>query len=158
LTDPSIKNQRVEGGSSLKAEKPITGGSSYASRTSTGSHLLTSAISSHPESGPLLSRPFLVGPPEFDLYGDQGEKSSGSTNDYLGEAEEKVEREDDLASEGEDEYKAESQQEVTPPQERTWGFSRARMPQRNDGHPDEENSGGKNDSSFSNHIYQYLCN
>ena len=83
------------------ADQPHTGGSSYVSRTSTESHLgLDSALSSHPDSVALVTRNFLVGPPEFDLYGEHGSKSVESTNDYSGETEEKIERdEEDIASE-----------------------------------------------------------
>ena len=83
-------------------DKPTTGGgSSYVSRTSTESHPgVESALSSHPDSVALVSRNFLVGPPEFDLYGENGSKSVASTSDYPGETEEKAERNDeDIASE-----------------------------------------------------------
>ena len=82
-------------------DKPHTGGSSYVSRTSTESHLgVDSALSSHPDSVALVTRNFLVGQPEFDLYGEHGSKSVASTNDNSGETEEKIERnEEDIESE-----------------------------------------------------------
>lgn len=66
----------------------VEGGSSYFSRTSTGSQLVTTSISSRVESGAdsVEAGPFLVGPPESDLYGDLSTKSVvSSNNDYLQE-------------------------------------------------------------------------
>ena len=121
-----------------------TGGSSYVSRTSTGSRQGT--ISSRDESAVVESRPFLVGPPEFDLYGDLSSKSTaaGSSNgSYRQEAEDKVELgEDELPSENEEGARSEEEgeSEVAPTKGQTWGFSRARPP------PSEEYKPGVDES------------
>jgi len=117
----------------------LTGGSSYVSRTSTGSRLGT--VSSRDESAVVESRPFLVGPPEFDLYGDLSSKLSAasSNNDYLQDLHDKAEREDELPSENEEGTRSEEEEEeseVAPSKVQTWGFSRTRMPPADESKPD----------------------